>query len=74
MRLFLLVILLCYRWKSVKIELRKSRWKNRGKNFLWIEDRSGRNPKNLFATKENLFELIGEKVGEQTVFTIESYM
>jgi hypothetical protein len=26
----------------------------------------GRNPKNLFATKENLFELVSEKQGEQT--------
>ena len=34
----------------------------------------GRNPKNLFATQENLFELVSEKVGEQTVFTIEPYM
>ena len=34
----------------------------------------GRNPKNLFATKENLFELASEKVGEQTVFTIEPYI
>ncbi|MDO5351162.1 MAG: ABC transporter ATP-binding protein [Lachnospiraceae bacterium] len=34
----------------------------------------GRNPKNLFATKENLFELISEKVGEQTEFTFQPYM
>lgn len=34
----------------------------------------GRNPKNLFATKENLFELISRKNGEQTVFTIEPYL
>ena len=34
----------------------------------------GRNPKNPFATKENLFELASEKVGEQTVFTIEPYI
>ena len=34
----------------------------------------GRNPKNLFATKENLFELASEKVGEQTVFTMEPYI
>ena len=34
----------------------------------------GRNPKNLFATKENLFELASEKIGEQTKFTIEPYM
>ena len=34
----------------------------------------GRNPKNLFATKENLFELISEKQGEQTVLKIKSYL
>lgn len=34
----------------------------------------GRNPKNLFATKENLFELVSEKVGEQTKFEIQPYM
>ncbi len=34
----------------------------------------GRNPKNLFATKENLFELVSEKVGEQTRFSIREYL
>lgn len=34
----------------------------------------GRNPKNLFATKENLFELVSEKVGEQTRLSIREYM
>lgn len=34
----------------------------------------GRNPKNLFATKENLFELMSEKVGEQTRFTLKQYL
>ena len=34
----------------------------------------GRNPKNLFATKENLFELVSEKVGEQTKFSIQEYL
>lgn len=34
----------------------------------------GRNPKNLFATKENLFELMSEKVGEQTRFTLKEYL
>lgn len=33
----------------------------------------GRNPKNLFTTKENLFELVSDKVGEQTEFRIEPY-
>lgn len=34
----------------------------------------GRNPKNLFATKENLFELVSRKDGEVTVFEIEPYL
>ncbi len=34
----------------------------------------GRNPKNLFATKDNLFELISEVQGEQTVLRIKSYL
>lgn len=34
----------------------------------------GRNPKNLFAAKENLFEMISEKVGERTEFSIKPYI
>ena len=34
----------------------------------------GRNPKNLFATSDNLFELVSEKNGEQTKFRIERYL
>ena len=34
----------------------------------------GRNPGNLFATKENLFELVSRKDGEQTVFSIKPYL
>ena len=49
------------------------------RKYISLDDKNqyliiGRNPKNLFATKENLFELVSEKVGEQTVFTIEAYM
>ena len=44
------------------------------KENLVIDKPIGRNPKNLFATKENLFELASEKVGEQTVFTIKPYI
>ena len=42
-----------------------------GKNQYLI---IGRNPKNLFATKENLFELTSRKIGEQTEFTIKPYL
>ncbi|MCI8966264.1 MAG: RluB protein [Lachnospiraceae bacterium] len=34
----------------------------------------GRNPKNLFATKENLFELVSGQVGEQTKLTLKEYL
>lgn len=34
----------------------------------------GRNPKNLFATKENLFELVSKKVGEQTKLMVQAYL
>ena len=42
-----------------------------GKNQYLI---IGRNPKNLFATKENLFELTSRKIGEQTEFLITPYL
>lgn len=41
-----------------------------GNQYLII----GRNPKNLFATRENLFELVSRKDGEQTEFTIQPYL
>ncbi len=34
----------------------------------------GRNPKNLFTTKENLFELISREKGEVTEFRIQPYL
>lgn len=34
----------------------------------------GRNPKNLFATSDNLFELVSKKAGEQTEFKLKSYL
>ena len=42
-----------------------------GKNQYLI---IGRNPKNLFDTKENLFELTSRKIGEQTEFSIKPYL
>ena len=42
-----------------------------GKNQYLI---IGRNPKNLLATKENLFELTSRKIGEQTEFSIKPYL
>ncbi|MDD2971542.1 MAG: ABC transporter ATP-binding protein [Lachnospiraceae bacterium] len=34
----------------------------------------GRNPKNLFATSDNLFELVNQKKGEQTEFSIAPFL
>lgn len=42
-----------------------------GKNQYLI---IGRNLGNLFATRENLFELVSSKAGEQTVFSIRPYL
>lgn len=49
------------------------------RKYISLDDKNqyliiGRNPKNLFATKENLFELESEKIGEQTRFTIKQYL
>lgn len=49
------------------------------RKYISLDDKNqyliiGRNPKNLFATSDNLFELVSEKVGEQTVFGLKSYL
>ena len=49
------------------------------RKYISIDDKNqyliiGRNPKNLFATKENLFELVSEKIGEEIRFTIKEYL
>ena len=49
------------------------------RKYISLDDKNqyliiGRNPKNLFATKENLFELVNEKVGEQTELSIKEYL
>lgn len=49
------------------------------RKYISLDDRNqyliiGRNPKNMFTTKENLFELVSKKKGEQTEFSIEPYM
>ena len=49
------------------------------RKYISLDDKNqyliiGRNPKNLFATKENLFELESEKIGEQTKFTIKEFL
>ena len=49
------------------------------RKYISLDDRNqyliiGRNPKNLFAAKENLFELMSEQIGEQIKFTIKEYL
>ena len=49
------------------------------RKYISLDDKNqyliiGRNPRNLFATKENLFELISRKKGEQVEFVIEPYL
>lgn len=49
------------------------------RKYISLDDKNqylliGRNPKNLFATKDNLFELVSEKIGEQIRFSIEKYL
>lgn len=49
------------------------------RKYIAVDDKNqyliiGRNPKNLFATRENLFELVSEKQGEQTIFKIQNYI
>ncbi len=49
------------------------------RKYISLDDKNqyliiGRNPRNLFTSKDNLFELASEKVGEQTKFTIKPYL
>ena len=49
------------------------------RKYISLDDKNqyliiGRNPKNLFTTKENLFELVRKRVGEKTEFTIKEYL
>jgi len=49
------------------------------RKYISLDDKNqyliiGRNPKNLFITKENLFELVSSKAGEQIEFRIEPYL
>jgi Holliday junction resolvasome RuvABC ATP-dependent DNA helicase subunit len=49
------------------------------RKYIALDDKNqyliiGRNPRNLFATKENLFELINEKEGEQTILKLKPYL
>lgn len=48
------------------------------RKYIALDDKNqyliiGRNPKNLFVTKENLFELVIQKQEEQTILKIQPY-
>lgn len=49
------------------------------RKYISLDDKNqyliiGRNPKNLFATSDNLFELVSKKNGEQMEFMFEPYL
>ncbi|MCM1534707.1 MAG: ABC transporter ATP-binding protein [Clostridium sp.] len=49
------------------------------RKYIALDDKNqyliiGRNPRNLFTTKENLFELVSEKQGEQTILRLKNYL
>lgn len=49
------------------------------RKYISVDDKNqyliiGRNPKNLFTTSDNLYELVNEKVGEQTRFRLKKYL
>ena len=49
------------------------------RKYISVDDKNqyliiGRNPKNLFATKENLYELQSKTSGEQTIFILKEYL
>ena len=49
------------------------------RKYIALDDKNqyliiGRNPKNLFATKDNLYELVSEKKGDQTVLELKNYL
>lgn len=52
---------------------------NDTRKYISLDDKNqyliiGRNPDNLFTTKDNLFELVSKKNGEQTEFSIREYL
>ena len=49
------------------------------RKYISLDDKNqyliiGRNPKYLFTTSDNLFELVSEKKGEQTEFRLRKYL
>lgn len=49
------------------------------RKYISVDDKNqyliiGRNPGNLFTTRDNLFELVSKKRGEQTEFRLKKYL
>lgn len=49
------------------------------RKYISMDDKNqyliiGRNPKNLFTTSDNLYELVSEQQGEQTRFRLKKYL
>ena len=49
------------------------------RKYISLDDKNqyliiGRNPKNMFTISDNLFELVSEKIGEQTEFRLKKYL
>lgn len=49
------------------------------RKYISLDDKNqyliiGRNPKNLFTTSDNLYELVSEQKGEQTEFRLKKYL
>lgn len=49
------------------------------RKYISLDDKNqyliiGRNPRNLFATADNLFELVSKKTGEQTEFRMNPFL
>lgn len=49
------------------------------RKYISLDDKNqyliiGRNPKNLFTTNDNLYELVSESHGEQTEFRLKKYL
>ena len=52
---------------------------DKARKYISLDDQNqyliiGRNPRNLFTTKDNLYELVSQKDGERTKFTIAPYL
>ena len=66
-------------WKLIVIDNADILLNDDTRKYISMDDKNqyliiGRNPKNLFATSDNLFELVSKKEGEQTEFRLKKYI